>query len=68
MRLDRNLQRLDPRTGRLTRLVLLPDNIKNKEPLDWPVPPRSAALIDEFIRKFRPALRRPDNPFVFPRR
>lgn len=66
LRLDRNLQRLDPRTGRLTRLVLYPDNVKNKEPLDWPVPPRSAALIDEYISKFRPAVADVDNPYVFP--
>jgi integrase len=66
LRLDRNLARLDPRTGRLSRFVLFPDNTKNKEPLDWPVPPRSAALIDEFLRKFRPALAGADNSFVFP--
>jgi integrase len=66
LRLDRNLARIDPRTGRLSRLVLFPENTKNKEPLDWPVPPRSAALIDEFLRKFRPALAGADNPFVFP--
>lgn len=66
LRLDRNLQRLDPRTGRLSRLVLFPDNVKNKEPLDWPVPPRSAALIDEFLRRFRPAIANADNPFLLP--
>lgn len=66
LRLDRNLQRLDPRTGALTRLVLFPDNMKAANSLDWPVPPRSAALIDEFIKKFRPAIAAPDNPHLLP--
>lgn len=66
LRLDRNLQRLDPRTGTLTRLVLYPDNMKAQNHLDWPVPARSAALIDEYIRKFRPAIAAPDNPYLLP--
>lgn len=66
LRLDRNLQRLDPRTGALTRLVLHPDNMKAQNHLDWPVPPRSAALIHEYIRKFRPAITAPDNPHLLP--
>lgn len=66
LRLDRNLQRLDPRTGQLTRLVLYPDNMKAENSLDWPVPVRSAALIDEYIRKFRPAIADADNPFLLP--
>lgn len=66
LRLDRNLQRLDPRTGSLTRLILHPDNMKAQNSLDWPVPPRSAALIDEYIRKFRPAIAAADNPFLLP--
>lgn len=66
LRLDRNLQRLDPRTGALTRLVLYPDNMKAQNSLDWPVPPRSAALIDEYLQKFRPAIAAPGNPWLFP--
>lgn len=66
LRLDRNLQRLDPRTGTLTRLVLFPDNLKAANHLDWPVPSRSAALIDEYIRKFRPAIAADDNPYLLP--
>jgi integrase len=66
LRLDRNLQRLDPRTGALTRLVLHPDNMKAANSLDWPVPPRSAALIEAFIRNFRPAIAAPDNPYLLP--
>jgi integrase len=66
LRLDRNLQRLDPRTGALTRLGLYPDNMKAENSLDWPVPVRSAALVDEYIRKFRPAIAANDNPFLLP--
>lgn len=66
LRLDRNFQRLDPRTKQITRLILHPPNMKAQNSLDWPMPPRSAALIDAYIREFRPAIADADNPFLLP--
>jgi len=39
---------------------------KNQKPVDWPIPRASAALIGEYLEKFRPAIAAPDNPFLLP--
>ncbi|MDO9498486.1 site-specific integrase [Falsiroseomonas sp.] len=66
LRLDEHLQRLDPRGRRITHLVLQPEDMKNDTPMEWPLPPEAAALVDEYIRAFRPALAKPDNLWLFP--
>jgi integrase len=66
LRLDAHLQRLDPRSRRITHLVLQPDDMKNALPMEWPLPPESSKLVEEYISAFRPALAAPDNPWVFP--
>ncbi|MBR0671109.1 SbcC/MukB-like Walker B domain-containing protein [Neoroseomonas soli] len=48
------------------RLVLHPDNMKAGNSIDWPVPARSAALIDEYVRRFRSAIADATNPFLLP--
>ena len=66
LRLDEHLQRLDPRRRRITHLVLQPDDMKNAIPFEWPLPAASAALIEIYIRDFRPAVATPENPWLFP--
>lgn len=66
LRLDRHLQRLDPRGRRISHLVLQAEDMKNEAPMDWPVPPEAGALVEEYLRAFRPALATPDNPWLFP--
>ncbi|WP_270937840.1 tyrosine-type recombinase/integrase, partial [Falsiroseomonas oryzae] len=66
LRLDEHLQRLAPRGRRITHLVLQPDDMKNEAPMEWPLPPGSAALVEDYIRHFRPALATPDNPWLIP--
>jgi integrase len=40
--------------------------VKNRKLIDWPIPPASADLIEEYIRTFRPALGDPACPYLFP--
>jgi integrase len=67
LRVDRHLQRADPRRRqRLSHLVLAETETKNAEPMEWPLPADSAALLERYIREFRPALTTPTNPYLFP--
>jgi integrase len=66
LRLDEHLQRLDPRSRRITHLVLQGEDTKTGEPLEWPLPPAAAALIETYLRDFRPCLAAPDNPHLLP--
>jgi integrase len=40
--------------------------VKNGEPLSYELPHRTTALIDRYIRHFRPLLAEPGNPYLFP--
>jgi len=66
LRLDRHLVHLDPRSRLPTRLAVRGEETKNAEPVDWPIPKASAALIGEYVAKFRPAMAAPDNPMLLP--
>ncbi|MXP66076.1 site-specific integrase [Roseomonas sp. M0104] len=66
LRLDRHLRRLDGRGRRLTHLVIGADEVKNHEPIEWPVPAASAALIETYIAQYRPLLAGEANPYLLP--
>ncbi|MDT8333183.1 site-specific integrase [Roseomonas gilardii] len=66
LRLDRHLRYLDHRGRRLTHLVIAGHEVKNGEPIEWPVPEESARLIERYIRSYRPGLAGADNPYLFP--
>ena len=66
--ISRNLHRPDPRKRRISHLRLTPDEVKNDEPLHWPVPPESARLVETYINTYRPVLAAGDNDFLFPGR
>jgi hypothetical protein len=62
LRLD-NLARLDleqnlvrPGRGPGMHIVIERENVKNGEPLDYPLPPPSVALIERYLAEFRPRL------------
>ena len=65
LRLDHHLYRPDPRQKRLTHLVISADEVKNGTPIQWPIPPESARLIESFIARHRPHLVHPGNPYLF---
>lgn len=66
LRLDEHLQRDDPPHGTISRLWIREDETKNRRLLDLPISARVAALLDEWIRVFRPAVAQPGCMFLFP--
>ncbi|WP_126281787.1 tyrosine-type recombinase/integrase [Roseomonas sp. FDAARGOS_362] len=66
LRLDRHLRYLGPKGRRLTHLVIAGHEVKNGEPIEWPVPEESARLIERYIRSYRPDLTDEGNPYLFP--
>jgi hypothetical protein len=67
LRLDRHLHRARP-GGPITHIHLSGPEVKNREAVDWPIPPESAQLIETYLRQHRPHLADPGNPFLFPGR
>lgn len=65
LRLDQHLYRPDPHQKRLTHLLIGADEMKNAKPLQWPLPPESARLIEIFITQHRPHLVNAGNPYLF---
>jgi integrase len=62
--LDRNLIR--PGSGKEIHIVIEPEDVKNEEPLHFPLPAQSAALIDRYLTEFRPHLATPRCTALFP--
>jgi integrase len=62
--LDRNLIR--PGRGKEIHIVIEPEDVKNDEPLHFPLPAQSAALIDRYLTEFRPPLATPGCTALFP--
>lgn len=65
LRLDHHLYRPDPRRRRLTHILIPGDDVKNGRAIEWPIPPESARLMEDFIVNHRPHLVTPDNPYLF---
>jgi integrase len=64
--LERNLVR--PGRGGAMHLVIEPEEVKNSEPLDYPLPPQSIELIERYLREFRPRLAPGRSTALFPGR
>jgi hypothetical protein len=54
--LDRDLIR--PGRGKQLHIVLAADQVKGREPLEYPLPESSVELIERYLEKFRPRLER----------
>jgi len=48
------------------RLLVRASSTKTGEAIDWPIPPHSAQLIDDWLKHYRPVLAPPGNSFLFP--
>jgi integrase len=57
-----------PGRGKNLHIVLEPEEVKNREPLDFPLPPDSVALIERYLSEFRPRLAPPGCTALFPGR
>jgi integrase len=65
LRLDRHLVRPGgPRS--LWQIDIPPHEVKNNQALVFEFPRRATALVDRYIRRFRPSLAAPGNPYLFP--
>jgi len=64
--LDRNLVR--PGRGGAMHVVIEPEEVKNSEPLDYPLPQQSIELIERYLREFRPRLAPAGSTALFPGR
>ena len=49
-------------------IVIASDEVKNREPLDFPLPAESVALIQRYLEEFRPRLARNGSTALFPGR
>jgi integrase len=65
LRLDEHLVRPGG-TRSLWLIDIPPQLVKNGEPLVHELPRRATALVDRYLRRFRPSLAEPGNPYLFP--
>lgn len=66
-RLDRHLHRLDGPQGRITHIELSKEDMKNGQPMLWPIGEVTARLLDTYIKVYRPRLVTVEgNPYLFP--
>lgn len=63
--LDRHLVR-PGRSTDLLHIVFVEDEVKNGEELHFPLPSESVALIERYVRVYRPLLADPANRMLFP--
>ncbi len=66
IRLDKHLYRTDLRSSLFTHVDFEVDEVKNKRALSSPLSRSISAMIDEWIKDFRPAIAMPGSPFLFP--
>ena len=64
--IDGNLVRTGP-SGEM-HIVIEPEEVKNSEPLDYPLPQESAELIERYLREFLPRLAPAGSTALFPGR
>ena len=54
------------RTGKALHIVIESSEVKNREPLEYPLPPGSVELIERYLTQFRPALAPAGSTALFP--
>ena len=47
-------------------LVIPPEDVKNDQPLEYPLPKAVSEMLERYLSVFRPRLCRVDNPWLFP--
>ena len=66
LHLDQHLQRLDPKGKLVNYISLSLSETKTDNPMLWPLPARVGALLEAYVKRHRPQLARPGNPYLFP--
>jgi len=62
--IEENLVR--PGRGKALHIVISAQQVKNREPLEYPLPPESIDIVERYIREFRPHLTSAKNTALFP--
>jgi integrase len=65
LRLDQHLYQPNPRRRSPTHILLSADEVKNDNAIHWPIPPESRKLIETYVKRYRPQLVEPGNPYLF---
>ena len=68
LRLDRHLFRSRPGPGAVMHLVIPPGEVKNKNPLEFELPPDVVRILELYLQKFRPLLVSDGSSYLFPAR
>jgi len=66
--LDRHIVRSGSGKDAVVHLVLEPEEVKNDEPLEYPLPQETVALLDLYYERYRPRLAETPHAFLFPGR
>ena len=67
LRLDQHI--VQPGGTRGEMFIVLPaGEVKNSQPMEYPIPAESAALIRSYMRDYRPRLCGAESPWLFPGR
>lgn len=66
LRIDRHLQRADPRHSLVTHVFIPADESKTHRDISLPIAPDIGRLLEEWITDFRPIIAAPDCPYLFP--
>jgi integrase len=66
--LDRHFVRSRPGPNGVVHLVIAAGEVKNKNPLEFELPPDVVRLLDFYNERFRPLLLKEPSPFLFPAR
>jgi integrase len=68
LRLDRHLIHSRPGRGAIIHLVIPAGEVKNKNPLEFELPPDVVRLLELYLQKFRPLLVIDGSSYLFPAR
>jgi integrase len=66
LRLGVHLQKLDSQRRTYTHVAVPAEDTKTQVPFEWPLERDSAALLEEFVRAFRPLLPHAASDWLFP--
>jgi integrase len=62
--IEQNLSR--PGRDKALHIVISAEEVKNREPLEYPLPSESVELVERYLREFRPLLTSANNAALFP--
>jgi hypothetical protein len=68
LQLGSQIIKLDTRARTWTHILIEPADIKNDNPLNWPIDPELGSMIDIYVKEFRGHLGHSQSRYLFPHR